>query len=115
LENSPQLTEKAKSIISDYSNEIYISIASVWEFAIKKSIGKLKLSIGDSKEFAQQIQENGLMLVGITTEQITRLETLPFIHRDPFDRMLIATAFVEGLTILTADENMRRYNVSTIW
>ena len=87
---------------------VYVSMASAWEAAIKISIGKLRL---DSR-FEEGVSESGFRALPIAFRHIDRLESLPFLHRDPFDRMLIAQALVDGLTIVTEDRQIARYDVS---
>ena len=87
---------------------VYVSMASAWEAAVKISIGKLRL---DSR-FEEGISESGFRSLPIAFGHIDRLETLPFLHRDPFDRMLIAQALADDLTIVTADRQITRYEVS---
>jgi len=108
------LSETAKKAILDTSNIKYLSIASAWEVAIKLSIGKLDIA-GKTADFIQDAEANGFIFVPITAAHLTVLESLPMIHRDPFDRLLVATAIVEKMIIITADENIARYNVPYTW
>jgi len=108
------MSEIARNTILDLSNVKYLSMASVWELAIKISIGKLKFPQNTSG-FIRQIRENGFTLLPISESHAITLETLPMIHRDPFDRLLIATALAEEITLITADENIAHYNVPQIW
>ena len=112
--NSSALSKAATQTILSPENKLYISIASAWEVAIKVSKGNLRLDGGVS-EFFNIIYQNGFELLPISKDQVKCLETLPFIHRDPFDRLLIATALTENLTIITADENIHKYDVQWIW
>ncbi|MCL1823695.1 MAG: type II toxin-antitoxin system VapC family toxin [Oscillospiraceae bacterium] len=114
LYDKQKLSGKAKSIISNISFPLYISIVSAWEIAIKLNIGKLNLT-GGSSYFLEKMNENGVRLLGLESSYIKQVEDLPLIHRDPFDRLLIATAIVENMTILTADENIHQYNIPYIW
>ena len=109
-----KLLETALRIILDPANEKYVSIASAWEVAIKVGKGNLRFNGGVSR-FFDVIYQNGFELLPITEAQVKWLETLPLIHRDPFDRLLVATAKVERMTILTADENIHQYDVSWSW
>jgi len=108
------LSQTANGIIRDLSNDVYMSISSVWELAIKISIGKLDFA-GKAEGFVRLAEKNEITLVPITTSHLTVLESLPMIHRDPFDRLLVATAIAEQMTIITADENIARYDVPHIW
>lgn len=108
-ENSPKLSETAKAIILDEANEKYVSIASCWEVSIKFSLGRLDLS-GGTHEFFRIVEENGFGLLQVVEEHLTVLETLPFHHRDPFDRLLAATAIAENLALLTDDCQLLAYS-----
>ena len=112
--NAPQLSETAKKTILSPSSENFVSIVSAWEVSIKISMGKLNLDGGVS-EFFRIIYENGFELLPIKEEYIKEVEILPFLHRDPFDRMLIASAISEGMNLVTADTNIHAYNISCIW
>jgi len=108
------LSQTANNIIRDLSNEVFISISSVWELAIKIGIGKLDFA-GKAAGFVRLAEKNEITILPITISHLTTYESLPFIHRDPFDRLLIATAIAEQMTIITADENIARYDVPHIW
>jgi len=108
------LSEIAKKIILDTSNVKYLSIASVWEVAIKISIGKLDI-IGKTKDFISDTENSGFTILPIRTAHLCALETLPMIHRDPFDRLLVATALAEEMRLITADKNIAQYDVSQLW
>ena len=110
-----KLSTKAKSILLDDKHELYISIASLWEVAIKVSLGKLTGLNGGVGTLIAQIEKTSIELLKISPRHIEIVESLPFIHRDPFDRVLIATAKFENITILTSDENVQKYDVSTVW
>ena len=108
------LSQTTNSIIRDLSNDVFISIASAWELSIKIGIGKLDFA-GKAAGFVRLAEENKISLIPITTSHLTVLETLPMIHRDPFDRLLVATAIAEQMTLITADANIARYDVPHIW
>ena len=108
------LSETAKQTILDASNNKYLSMTSAWELAIKIGIGKLDFA-GRAAGFMRLVENNGFTLIPITTSHLTTYESLPFIHRDPFDRLLVATAITEQMTIITADENIARYDVPKVW
>ena len=112
--NAPRLSEKAKSAIFDPTNRKFVSIVSAWEVAIKLSIGKLKID-GGVVEFFRMVDENGFIFLPIKKEHIEHIQTLPLHHRDPFDRMLVAIAASEGMSLITADENIHLYDISWIW
>ena len=108
------LSETANRVIRDYSNPIYISIASAWELAIKIGIGKLNF-IGRASGFLYLAETNEISIIPIKSEHLSALETLPLIHRDPFDRLLVATALAEKITQITTDENITKYDIPYIW
>ncbi|MDR2971016.1 MAG: type II toxin-antitoxin system VapC family toxin [Bacteroidales bacterium] len=110
----PKLSENAKQIIRNRSNPVYLSIASAWEVAVKISIGKLD-EIESVVNFLHDAETNDITILPITTSCLSTLEALPMHHRDPFDRLLVATAIVEQMTFITADENTPKYDVSHIW
>ena len=109
-----RLSGTARQIICDRSNPVYLSIASAWEVAIKLRIGKLDID-GNTADFVQDAEANGIVIFPIKPTHLSALGTLPMIHRDPFDRLLMATAMVEKMTLVTGDENIARYEVSQAW
>jgi PIN domain nuclease of toxin-antitoxin system len=108
------LSKTAKEIILELSNQINLGVSSAWEPAIKINLGKLEFN-GQAARFIQLAETYGFSIRPIKTAHLTAFETLPFIHRDPFDRLLIATAISEEMTIITTDENIARYDVSHVW
>jgi len=112
--NEEKLSKTAVRAILDPVNEKYVSIASSWELAIKINLGKLAFDGGIAHFFAA-INESGFQLLPIKETHVKLLETLPLFHRDPFDRMLVASAMAESMSLITADDNIRYYNVSTLW
>ena len=110
--NGEKLSAKTKELIINGEN--YISVVSLWEVAIKMNIGKYNFDGGFSA-FRELVKNNGFTVLQIEDEYMERLFALPLIHRDPFDRLIIATALAEDLTIITADENIQTYDVSWIW
>jgi len=110
-----RLPLEIREILLDETQLFYISIASAWEIAIKASIGKLTEFKGGVKAFLTKIEDSPISILPITASHIETIETLPFIHRDPFDRLLIAVAKTDGLIIITADENIHKYDVSFVW
>jgi len=109
-----KLSKTAEQIIRDLSNPVYISIASAWELAIKTGLGKLDFD-GKVAGFIRLAQTNDIAILPIKTTHLTALETLPLIHRDPFDRLLMATALAERMTLVTRDESIAQYTVPQIW
>jgi len=114
LDDSPRLPLKTKEIIGNNENRIYISSVSLWEIAVKWSLGKLELRF-TLEELLDKIKNSDVEILQIEDDHLKRLVALPFIHKDPFDRLLIATALVESLTIITVDENIQKYDVPWVW
>ncbi len=114
LNGDEKLSDKAKSAIEDTKNSKIVSIASIWEIAIKLSIEKFKFAKG-FKHFLDMVEDNGFEILPITFEHAIELSTLEFIHRDPFDRLLISQCIVDKLIIITKDINIKRYKIKTIW
>jgi PIN domain nuclease of toxin-antitoxin system len=115
LSDSVELSATAKAVIEDPQNTIYLSMASVWEMAIKASIGKLELPLPAVTFVNQQLEANDIHLLDIKTQHLGIVETLPFHHKDPFDRLIIAQSISENLSLLSADNIFRRYPVTLIW
>ena len=114
LEGNEKLSQTARNIIYNDENEIYVSIISAWEIAVKVSLSKLVFA-GGSEVFLSAVKENNIELLGIKDDYIKIVEKLPYIHRDPFDRLIISTVLSEDMTIITIDENIRKYNVLWTW
>jgi len=108
------LSDKAKNIIEDPQHIKFVSMASVWEVGIKISIGKMKFP-ENTKGFINQIKKHSFVLLPIKENHIIESEILPLFHRDPFDRLLVATAIAEQMAFISADKNIAKYNVSLIW
>ena len=115
FEDSDKLSETAAAVIENAAMQKFVSVASLWEFAIKNSMGKLDFENGLGNLW-EMILQNRFVIISITQSHLLNVTaSLPFIHRDPFDRLLVATAKIEGMTILTADENIRKYDVLSEW
>jgi PIN domain nuclease of toxin-antitoxin system len=112
-ENSPRLSPKFAKILNNSSNNIVVSYVSLWEIAIKQSLGKLEISMTLS-ELENYLQQNLFTLLQTSVEQLERLQVLPFHHNDPFDRLLIAQAQEEDLIIITEDGNFKYYQVNLL-
>jgi PIN domain nuclease of toxin-antitoxin system len=104
----------ARSLISDRANMLFLSIASAWEIAIKDSLGKLELPMDAATYVRSRLTRSGASLLNISLDHVFALGSLPRQHRDPFDRMLVAQALVEGMTLVTADPRLLAYPVAAI-
>jgi len=114
FDDSPKLSESIKEIIDNAENDICISSVSLWEIAIKINIGKLDVDF-TLEELLIEIQDSDFDILQIENEYLHGLSVLPFIHKDPFDRLLISIAHAENLTVITTDENIQKYDVPWIW
>ena len=113
LRDSPQLSKKALEIITT-ENKVSVSIASLWEIAIKKSIGKLEFEHSIEK-IAELCHEKDILILQIQPKYFDKIIKLPNIHNDPFDRLIISQAIIENLVIITKDTIIPKYSVKTIW
>lgn len=107
------LSENVRQIMESHS-KLYVSIVSIWEIAIKKSIGKLELN-ENIKQLAQLCKEQNIEILPIYPNHLDLLQYLPNLHKDPFDRLLICTALYEGLIFLTRDQKIKQYNIDIKW
>ena len=103
--------EEAERLLSDGTNRVLLSAAVVWEVAIKRSLGKLDAPSG----LVETLTGAGAAPIAITLEHAAAVERLPHHHRDPFDRLLVAQATVEGAAIVSADKELRAYDVPVVW
>lgn len=105
-----RLTDDARGAIADPANLVAISAASAWEMSIKKALGKLHAP----DDLSAQLASSGFTELPISIEHVTLAESLPRYHDDPFDRMLVAQASIEELTLVTRDERLAEYDVRTL-
>ncbi|MCH8042443.1 MAG: type II toxin-antitoxin system VapC family toxin [Planctomycetes bacterium] len=110
-----KLSNNARSAIESASNEKLISVASFWEMSIKSSLGKLDLQLPFAELAARVLTETDSTLLALTVSHLAVLQQLPFHHRDPFDRVLVAQAQDEGLTIVSKDKEIQAYGVAQVW
>ena len=110
LSNNPSLGPVSRDAITDPNNDCYVSAATVWEIAIKRALGKLRAP----EDLSGRIERDGFTGLPVTLFHGEQAGALPPIHRDPFDRMLIAQAQAEGLTIVTSDSTIPQYAVQTM-
>jgi PIN domain nuclease of toxin-antitoxin system len=111
LADSPSLPDSARERIANPDHDVYVSAVSAWEIATKREMGKLRAPL----ELAEVIQEEGFTELPIRIQHGEQAGRLPPIHRDPFDRMLVAQAVMHDMTILTRDETIARYGARTAW
>ena len=113
--NDPQLSATARSVIEDGDNELYLSAASAWEIAIKVQAGRLPLPLPPGEFVPQQMQDSSFQPMPVQVSHALLVYDLPPLHRDPFDRLLVAQALAEGLPIITVDPLIGQYDVATLW
>lgn len=106
--DSHRLSAKARKLLADPTNELLYSAASLWEIAIKHSLGRADFQV-DARVLRRGLQDNGYQELPITGAHTVAIESLPPIHKDPFDRILVAQATVEGITLLTSDVLVAKY------
>ena len=115
ISGSERLSINARDRIADLDNQLFLSSASLWEIAIKVSIGKLELLQPYNQLIPQQLEENDINILQIELSHLTTVVELPFYHRDPFDRLIIAQALTEDLPVVSPDSLFSQYAIKLIW
>lgn len=115
IEGTPAVGRRARVAVANPDNEVLFSIASCWELAIKLSLGKLRLAESLTRFIPEQLRVNGFSLLDVQLRHVVRVADLPFRHRDPFDRLLVAQALEDDLTVVSADRVFRKYGVAVLW
>ncbi|CAB1085091.1 hypothetical protein D1AOALGA4SA_12586 [Olavius algarvensis Delta 1 endosymbiont] len=115
ITDDPKLSSQAKDLFLDPSNEVYLSVASTWEIAIKYKRGKLSLPQAPEKYIPVKRKQHHIDSLSLDEEATLYLTKLPDLHKDPFDRILICQSIVAGLTILTPDELISQYPLRSVW
>ncbi|GAB4505044.1 MAG: type II toxin-antitoxin system VapC family toxin [Anaerolineales bacterium] len=113
--DDPQLSAIAKEIIADGRNEIFLSAASAWEIAIKTTRGRLILPEYPERYIPNRLRLHGFQALPVQIHHAVQVYQLPMHHTDPFDRLLIAQSQIESMPLLSADKNIRRYDVEVVW
>jgi len=115
-DTEPQkLSQRAFALCSDSANELFLNVVSIWAMAIKIQIGKLRFNKSLHEMIAEQQQANRLILLPVTVEHALAVESLPMIHKDPFDRLLLAQVQVEEIVFLSHDRQVANYPVAIEW
>ncbi|CAN5515280.1 MAG: type II toxin-antitoxin system VapC family toxin [Rubrobacteraceae bacterium] len=109
------LSGYARSLIEDTGNERLLSVASLWEMAIKKSLGKLKLDLPFPEMVEREIRGNAIEVLDMLPKHLDEMVKLPFHHRDPFDRLIIAQSLSESAPVIGRDEAFDEYPVELLW
>jgi PIN domain nuclease of toxin-antitoxin system len=115
LDDPRKLGSQATAILEDPANELIVSVGTIWELSIKVGLGKLSLSLPYRAWMEKALVDLALVVSPITLEVAERQMALPFHHRDPFDRLLVAQCLVEAISIVSADSVFEQYGVSRIW
>lgn len=115
VEDAADLSRRARRVIADPGNECWLSLASCWEMAIKLSLGKLALRSALDRFVPEQLAANHFRLLEIDFDDVARVVSLPFHHRDPFDRLLASQALGRELRIVSADRVFAKYGATRIW
>jgi PIN domain nuclease of toxin-antitoxin system len=115
VQDAPDLSNRARKAISNAKTTVYLSAASAWEMAIKASLGKLQLNQTVEQFVSRQLSLNGFKLLDLSFRHIVRVESLPTHHGDPFDRLLIVQAQLDGLTLVSKDAAFNQYDVDRLW
>ncbi|MBN2033596.1 MAG: type II toxin-antitoxin system VapC family toxin [Deltaproteobacteria bacterium] len=115
VSDSEELSPNARQCIADLDNPLFLSVASLWEIAIKLSLGRLKLLQPFDQFIAQQLAQNAITMLPIQIQHLSQLIDLPFYHRDPFDRLIIGQSISEDLAVITRDAAFSRYPIQLIW
>jgi PIN domain nuclease of toxin-antitoxin system len=112
---SAQLSRRAAELFRDPANEVFLSAASAWEIAVKNSLGRLPLPAPAAEYIPNLRERHGIAPLPLSEEEAVYLPRLPKLHRDPFDRMLVSQAVVNGLALLTPDPSISQYPIRTLW
>ncbi|HET7922950.1 MAG TPA: type II toxin-antitoxin system VapC family toxin [Gammaproteobacteria bacterium] len=115
IEGGPALSAAARTAIRDTGNEVFLSVASVWEIVQKNVLGKLPLPESPERFVTRYRESHGIAPLPLEESAVFHLRRLPALHRDPFDRMLICQALAHGLSIVTPDTLITQYAVPTLW
>lgn len=113
--DAPRLSSAARSAYADPVNEVVVSVVSLWEIIVKNRLGKLPLPVPVEQLIEPLKQSAAVRVLALGENAVLHLRSLPEIHRDPFDRMLVCQALDEGLTLVTPDPVLRAYPVPVLW
>lgn len=115
IEGNTNLSDTARELIADEENQRFLSIGSLWEISIKVSIGKLEVGMTFTELVSQEVYGNDIKLLRIQPKHLDELAKLPFHHKDPFDRLIIAQSLAENIPVVTKDKAFGSYPVTVLW
>jgi PIN domain nuclease of toxin-antitoxin system len=115
VNDDESLSGRARRAITDARNEVFFSVVSAWELAIKARLGAASLRPGPETYIPEQLEKSSFQVLPVQLDHALRVATLPDLHRDPFDRLLVAQALTEQLAFVTRDRGLARYDVRVIW
>jgi PIN domain nuclease of toxin-antitoxin system len=115
LESDARLSRRARDLIADPEVEVFVSVVTVWEIAIKAALGQLEMPVDLGTFLRRQLQSNGFVTLPITFEHAVAVRDLPRHHRDPFDRLLVCQSRIEGLALVSADSAIAGYGADVVW
>jgi PIN domain nuclease of toxin-antitoxin system len=115
INRDPHLSRTARAAIEDEDAKVFVSIASIWEIAIKIALGKLKLELELERELEDFLDQNGFNLLAIDYSHAARVATLPHHHGDPFDRLLVSQSLIEKMTLISHDPQLDAYGIKRVW
>ena len=117
LRDDPELSERAAQLIENPDTDAFVSVVSIWEIAIKASLGKLPTPVGFQESLEDRLKEAGFNILPVEFHHAARVYALPSVHSDPFDRLLISQCKAEKLTAITNDAHWfdSRYDISVFW
>ena len=114
-EDSPQMPDHVKAILEDGRNDKFVSVASIWEIAIKYRIGKLALSSPPEKYLPDILSEGGMTIMSVLFDHALLVSKLEMYHKDPFDRLLVSQCLLEDMTLISGDTILDSYGVNRLW
>ena len=115
LNDDTRLSEISRAFMKSGQNDLLVGVGCCWELAIKCGIGKITLDKPFEQFLWSQLRSNAIEVLGISEEHLNRVGSLPLHHRDPFDRLLVAQAIVEGVSVVSADTALDAYGIERIW
>jgi PIN domain nuclease of toxin-antitoxin system len=115
ITDAPELTPSARELFRDPANDVFLSVVSTWEIALKNALGRLPLPESPERYVPNQREQHGIESLPLEENATLHLTKLPDMHKDPFDRMLICQAIIHGMVLMTPDELILQYPVRSTW